>query len=142
MNRRSSWALGVLFTVFTALVATGCAGKAKSEPTIGGNGPAAAAASPVGSWREFWGVPGETDVTYHDEYRVWMEGGEAHAAPMNQEHPDEIQSVRIDGDNLDIVIHTSFDVHYQLRLEPGGAALTGTATTPDKTVPIRWERID
>jgi hypothetical protein len=95
----------------------------------------------VGHWREFWGTPGETDVDYHDEYQVGYDGGRPFVLPVNQEHADDIQSVTIDGDTLDLVIRTAFEVHYQLRLDPGGATMSGHAITPDKTVPIRWERI-
>jgi hypothetical protein len=101
----------------------------------------AAPATVVGSWREFWGTPGETDVTYHDEYKVDYEGGKPFVVPINQDHADKINSVTINGDDLDLVIETAFEVHYQLHLDPGGATMSGTATTPDKTVPIRWERI-
>lgn len=133
MLRRLTLAIALTFAVVAP--ALGCGGK--PAPAA----PSEARPAQLGAWREFWGVEGETDVTYHDEYEVAMSGGQPVVRPRNQEHPDDIRSVRIDGDAFDLVIHTSFDVHYQLRLDPGGDSMSGTATTPDKTVPIRWERI-
>ena len=132
----------ILAVLFLASLGAACAHSSSAPPA--GPGPAPLVAeqqSVVGNWREFWGVEGETDVTYHDEYQVGMNGAQAFVVPMNQEDPDQINTVAIDGDSLDLVIHTSFDVHYLLHLDAGGATMSGTATTPDKTVPIRWERI-
>jgi hypothetical protein len=129
--------------VLLALVAA-CGGSTKtSSPPAAPSNTAAdeAHATVVGSWREFWGTPGETDVTYHDEYKVEYQNGQPVVVPLKEDHPDVINAVTIDGDNLDLRIQTAFEVHYQLHLDPGGATMSGTATTPDKVVPIRWERI-
>jgi hypothetical protein len=143
MSHRARLPLVVLLFTAVALVA-GCPGTPGPQQPISGR-PAdstpAASTSPLGLWREQWGIPGETDVTYHDEYEVGSRDGQLYVLPRNQEEPDEIQSVRIEGDVLDMVIHTSFDIHYVLRMDPGGASMSGTATTPDKVVPIRWDRI-
>ncbi|HVV86214.1 MAG TPA: hypothetical protein VHE35_24330 [Kofleriaceae bacterium] len=129
MTRRAALALlALLFLV----VGTGCSRAHTDAP---------ARKSPLGTWREFWGVPGETDVDYHDEYQVGASGGKVFVVPMGASHSDEVKSVSIDGDDFDLVLHTSFDVHYKLHLDAGGDSMTGTATTPDKTVPIRWERM-
>jgi|JI10StandDraft_1071094.scaffolds.fasta_scaffold24069_2 hypothetical protein len=96
----------------------------------------------AGDWREFWGVPGETDVTYHDEYRVALDGGQAVVTAISEDHADPITAVAVDGNQLDFVTHTSFDIHYHLKLDATGAGMDGTATTPDKVVPIHWERIE
>lgn len=143
-RRRSSSFVAVVVAATLAALASGCPGKPAPQDPISGrpadNTPVVEA-SPLGLWREQWGIPGETDVDYHDEYEVGMDNGRAYVIPRSQEHPDEIQSVRIEGDTLDLVIHTSFDIHYVLRLDPGGASMSGTATTPDKVVPIRWDRV-
>jgi hypothetical protein len=123
------------FAVVSLLALLAACGAATKAP------PPAPPPTVVGSWREFWGIPGETDVEYHDEYKVGYEGDKPFVVPLGQDHPDVINSVTITGDDIDIVIHTSFDVHYKLHLDPGGATMSGTATTPDKTVPIRWERL-
>ncbi len=128
-------------TALLVLALVGLGGGCPSHTAPGPSAPAAVQKSVVGNWREFWGVDGDTDVTYHDEYQVGLNGDHGFVLPMNQEHPDQINTVTIDGDSLDLVIHTSFDVHYQLHLDAGGDSLSGTATTPDKVIPIRWERI-
>ena len=87
-------------------------------------------------------LPGETDVTYHDEYRVTLDGGQAVVTAISEDHADPITAVAVDGDQLDFVTHTSFDIHYHLKLDTTGAGMDGTATTPDKVVPIHWERIE
>jgi hypothetical protein len=132
-----------------ALAAAACGGgsstPAPATPIANTPSPATAtvAARPtvLGKWREYWGTPGETDVTYHDEYEVGDKDGQPYVVPLAQDHPDVINTVTIKGDDLDLVIQTAFEVHYQLHLDAGGATMSGTATTPDKTVPIRWERI-
>jgi hypothetical protein len=102
----------------------------------------AAPATIAGEWKEYWGIEGQTDVDYHDVYRVeladdgsvrvWLVG-----AHKEQEIVDEAY---VDG-TLTFMLTTSFQVHYALRLEPDGDWLTGSATTPKQTVPIRWERL-
>ncbi len=103
--------------------------------------PSPADARMAGLWREFWGIPGETDVTYNDEYLIKLEDRRILVIPQSSDHQDTIVSVSIDGDDLDLVLHTTFHVHYRLRLDPDGRTLRGTAETPSKTFPIRWERI-
>ena len=95
----------------------------------------------AGLWREFWGIPGETDVTYNDEYLIQVDGRRVLVVPQSSDHQDTIVSVSIDGDDLDLVLRTSFEVHYRLRLDPDGNTLRGNAETPSKSFPIRWERI-
>jgi hypothetical protein len=103
--------------------------------------PSPADARMAGLWREFWGIPGETDVTYNDEYLIKLDDQRILVIPQSSDHQDTIISVAIDGDDLDLVLHTTFHVHYRLHLDPDGRTLRGTAETPSKTFPIRWERI-
>jgi hypothetical protein len=136
---------GVVAIVVAVLVLFGaaCAGS-KAGPTVGnqpGQRAAVTAADVVGNWREHWGIPGQTDVTYHDKYRVSLDGGALSVRPSGEGQQESIEAARLDGDTLHVVIRTAFEVRYELRLEPDGNTLLGTATTPDKVVPIRWERI-
>lgn len=121
-------------------LAGACGHPAQSSTLANQTSGPAADARLVGTWRETWGTPGATDVAYHDEYQVLLDHGQATVVPVS-DHSDRIDSVTIHGDDLELVIHTSFDVRYQLHLAADGASMSGTATTPDKTVPIRWERI-
>ncbi len=138
----------ILRSAVVALVGLAAAcGGATPPPVQPSSTPPTTAAVPaqrptvVGKWLEFWGKPGETDVAYHDQYQVGYDGDKPFVRPLDQAHADVINSVTIDGDNVDLIIRTSFEVHYQLHLDPGGDSMTGTATTPDRTLPIRWERI-
>lgn len=137
------------FILASLIALVAACGAGKPQPTAPSNGmrPEVTAPKPsepatvVGRWREFWGVEGQTDVVYHDEYEVGYDGDVPFVLPLNQEHPDKISRVTMNDNALDLVIETAFEVHYQLRLDPGGASMSGTATTPDKQVPIRWQRI-
>src|SRR4051794_38199363 len=83
---------------------TGCASnKPAPAPPPASNvtaPPAASDTGVIGTWREFWGIPGETDVTYHDEYEVGRDGGRPFVRPLAEDASDEIQTVTIDGDSL------------------------------------------
>jgi len=101
-----------------------------------------AASGLAGIWREYWGIEGQTDVTYHDEYRIWFEDGRPHLEPLSQAHPDDILSVDLDGEWLDFRLRTSFEIHYRLQLSSDGQTLTGTAQTPSLRETVRWERVE
>ncbi len=96
----------------------------------------------AGFWRETWGIEGQTDVSYHDEYRIWFEDGEPRLEPLSHQHPDEVTSVVVRGSDVDIDLRTSFAIHYHLTLSADGSVLRGTATTPELTETIRWERLE
>lgn len=135
-------ALAILVSVLV-LAGAACAGS-KAGPGVGnqpGQRAGVTAADVVGNWREHWGIPGQTDVTYHDEYRISSDGGALSVRPSGEGQQENIEAARLERDTLHVVIRTSFEVRYELRLQPDGNTLLGTATTPDKTVPIRWERI-
>lgn len=138
MNLRRP-ALASLVMLALAAGWTGCASTPPPSPPIGSTAPTRP--SVYGTWIELWNYPGESDLDYQDQYKVDLVDGKPTVEPYMQEHPDEIVSVNVQGDNLDLVIHTSFDVHYQLRLDADGASMTGTATTPERVIPIRWNRV-
>jgi hypothetical protein len=104
--------------------------EAESGPTI------------EGDWKEYWGVAGQTDVTYHDEYRVDVDPDGAVSVSLVGAHEEQeiVDEAYVDG-ALTFTLTTSFQVRYRLELEPGGGWLAGSATTPKETVPIRWERL-
>ncbi|MFO0868184.1 MAG: hypothetical protein U0935_04490 [Pirellulales bacterium] len=94
----------------------------------------------VGQWREHWGIPGETDVTYHDQYRVSQdESGAIQVIILDRKQT--IKDVRVDRDTLTFTQHTDrYVVKYSLTIRPDHKWLIGTATTPKKVVPVKWER--
>lgn len=95
----------------------------------------------VGEWKEYWGIPGETDVTYNDQYGiVRTPDGKLKVSILNRNQ--SIWDERMDGGILTFKQRTdAFIVAYELKLQSDGKWLIGTATTPYKTVPIRWERL-
>ena len=90
-----------------------------------------------GRWKEFWAPGQETNVTYHDIYLISTSG--TLSVRLEKEGGDLRDSSFADG-WLSFTQKTSFDVKYRLKLSSDGKTLEGTATTPSKTVPIRWEK--
>lgn len=90
-----------------------------------------------GRWMEFWAPGQETDVTYHDIYLITVSGG------LNvrlEKEEGGLSDIKYENGWLSFTQKTAFDVKYRLKLSADGSKLEGTATTPSKTVPIRWER--
>ena len=94
----------------------------------------------LGEWKEHWGTPGQTDVTYHDRYRVTQtrDGNvKVQILSRNQRIYDE----KLDGTLLTFTQRTdAFVVKYSLTLQQDGSWMVGTATTPQKVVKVKWER--
>lgn len=110
-----------------------------STPTTDEDDAPAPRGSVYGEWVETWGAPGEeTDVTYHDEYRVSNVGGEVQVAIENRDQ--EIEKADVNGNVLTFTQHTSFALHYRLTLQANGNVMKGTVRTPEKTVSITWNR--
>ncbi len=101
---------------------------------------AKAEATAAGEWKEYWGTPGETDVTYHDQYRVTVAAdGGVKVVIINRDQ--KIFEERLTGSLLTFKQRTdAFVVEYSLALNPDGSWLIGTATTPVKTYGVKWER--
>ncbi len=97
------------------------------------------APSVLGEWKEHWGIPGKTDVTYNDEYRVFR-GADGKIVVEGKDGSARITDVHVDGMTLSFTPHTAFAVRYSLTLNPNGQWMSGSATTPAKVVPIIWER--
>ncbi len=112
----------------------------------------------VGEWKEYWGNP---DISYHDRYRITLTADGVDVTTRNDpdiEAPSgdlagldvasayssaNIRDARFDGRRLTLIQRTSFDVHYDLVLQPDGQELVGSVTTPDETVPnTRWVKIN
>ena len=101
----------------------------------------ASAASIFGEWKEYWGIPGQTDVTYHDEYRI-SRGVDGKVKIQILSRNQAVENERLEQNQLTFVHHTdSYAVKYALTLQPDGQWLVGTATTPVKSYPIKWEKI-
>jgi len=102
---------------------------------------ASATASAVGEWKEHWGTPGQTDVTYHDRYKVTRTTGSKLKVAIVSRKQRIWEERFVDG-LLTFTQHTdTYVVKYSLKLRPDGKWLVGTATTPKKVVPVKWERL-
>ena len=115
--------------------------KIAEEPAVKNTGvPKQASLSGVTEWKEHWGAPGKTDVTYHDAYRVTQTGEgkvKVEILNRNQRTFDE----RLEGRSLTFTQHTdTFVVKYSLALESDGQWLVGTARTPNEVVEVKWEK--
>jgi hypothetical protein len=95
----------------------------------------ARAAALAGTWKEHWG---DGALGYNDTYRVRVSGDTVTVEPIGASY--EIREVRAGAGTLSFVQQTAFEVRYELRLDARGE-LVGTATTPEGTYPIRWERL-
>lgn len=102
--------------------------------------PAVVRTSVAGMWKEFWAPGQQTDVTYHDEYEVSVSESGSVSVKLKNTDGANISGAEFSAGVLTFTQKTSFEVRYQLRLSSDGSVLEGTATTPAKTVPIRWER--
>lgn len=92
----------------------------------------------TGKWQEYWGVPGKSDVNYHDIYDVTLDGDDVEVKAEDHKYP--ISKVSLADGVLRFSLTTSFRVDYALRLSPGGKFMVGIATTPEDEYPIIWER--
>ncbi len=94
----------------------------------------------LGEWREHWGTPGQTTVTYHDLYRVYQASdGSIKVQIINRNQ--KISSENLNGSLLAFTQQTdAYTVRYLLNLQQDGKWLAGTATTPNGTYNVKWER--
>jgi hypothetical protein len=98
-----------------------------------------------GGWQETWGVNEVTDVTYHDIYLVDLRGSALTFAAPGQPHYD-FRRVELLADHLEVeLVNRSsgldFVIVYDMVMDRDGQAMQGVATTPEKRVTIRWDRI-
>ena len=94
----------------------------------------------LGEWKEYWGTPGETDVTYHDQYRVTQaSNGDVKVEILNRDQ--KIYDEELNGKLLTFTQRTdAYIVKYSLTLQKDGGWMIGTATTPQKSFDVKWER--
>jgi len=97
-------------------------------------------ASVCGEWKEHWGTPGQTDVTYNDGYRI-TRTTDGKVKVVITTRNQAIWDERLDQDLLTFTQRTdAYVVKYSLRLQSDGEWMLGTATTPYKVVSVKWER--
>lgn len=94
----------------------------------------------TGVWKEYWGTPGKTDVTYNDRYRITKTGSGAYEVSI-MNRTQRIYGESYNNGVLNFSQQTSFTVKYALVLDSTGQWLVGTATTPKKSYNIRWQRV-
>ena len=115
-------------------------GRAASSPDK--NRPAEMATNTIfGEWQETWDPGQPTDVTIHDQYRIraGIEPGSVEVVIQNRNQL--IEQVRLTDGELTFSQHTdNFVVRYALRLGDNENVLNGTATTPARAYPVRWDR--
>lgn len=94
----------------------------------------------ITEWKEYWGTPGETNVTYHDQYRITQtSGGTVKVEILNRNQ--KTSNERLEGNVFTFTQHTdAYVVQYSLTLQQDGKWMVGTATTPKKVVNVKWER--
>ncbi|HOU90119.1 MAG TPA: hypothetical protein PLU22_03690 [Polyangiaceae bacterium] len=115
------------------------------EPTPERAASAPALAAYCGGWQETWGVNEVTDVTYHDIYLVDLRGSALTFTAPGQPHY-EFRRVELLADHLEVeLVNPSsgmdFVIVYEMVMDPDGEAMQGVATTPERRVSIRWDRI-
>lgn len=95
----------------------------------------------LGDWREHWGTPGKTDVTYHDQYRISrVDSGTVKVTILNRDQV--IRDERIENNTLKFTQRTDvYTIRYSLKRQPDGKWLVGTVTTPKKVVKVKWKRV-
>jgi len=104
------------------------------------NGRGAATVSVVGEWKEYWGTPGQTDVTYHDQYRV-SQADDTTIKVTILNRNQLITEERLEKNTLTFTQRTdAYIVRYSLTLQPDNKWMVGTATTPKQVVDVKWER--
>ena len=134
--RRSlhQWFLGAL------LVCNTCSPCFGADDAGGGAGSVNSALF-VGEWSEHWNPSGQTDVTYHDQYMVSREdNGAIKVKILNRKQL--IEDEHIEKNTLTFTQHTDrYVVKYSLTIQPSNKWMVGTAITPKKVVPVKWERI-
>lgn len=111
-----------------------------SAEEISKDGQGAATVSLLGEWREHWGTPGPTDVTYYDQYTVSRADDKTiKVTILNRKQL--ITNERFEKNILTFTQYTdAYVVKYSLTLQPDNKWMIGTATTPKKVVDVKWER--
>jgi len=95
-----------------------------------------------GNWREHWGIPGHTDVTYNDRYRVSRgSGGQVQVEITSRDQ--RIWDIEVRDGILSFKQRTdTLTVQYRLHLPGKERWMIGSATTPRGSYPIIWAKTD
>lgn len=95
----------------------------------------------LGEWREHWGIPGDTDVTYNDRYRISRANGEQLSVAIISRQ-QRIFDVSVQNGVLHFTQRTdTFEVRYRLILPGQERWMIGSATTPKGSYPIIWAKV-
>lgn len=129
----------LLFLLLFPVLLPGCAGTA--GPSLITDTASTDETMLLGEWREHWGIPGDTDVTYNDRYRVSRgENSRLVVAIVNREQ--RIFDVGVRNGVLHFTQRTdAFEVRYRLILPGKEKWMIGSATTPKGSYPIIWARV-
>lgn len=86
------------------------------------------------------GTPGQTDVTYHDQYKISQDGnGTIKVTILNRDQL--IKDERVEKGTLTFTQRTdAYVVKYALTIQPDNTWLIGKAATPKEVFPVKWER--
>ncbi len=94
----------------------------------------------LGEWKEHWGIPGDTDVTYNDRYRI-SRGENNRIVVAITTREQRIFDVSVRHGVLHFTQRTdAFEVRYRLILPGKERWMIGSATTPKGSYPIIWSR--
>ncbi len=134
-------ALALLVAAGLAVNTDALAQEGTKNPSLNQEAKASSATTLVGEWREFWNPGKQTDVTYHDRYKITTASSGAVEVRIIS-RSQRISSERVEGATLSFTQQTdTLTVEYSLTLQPDGNWLVGTAKTPKELVPVKWERV-
>lgn len=130
-------------TIFSLLLfsawLSGCAGT--TAPTLIHDPEPVTEEQLLGEWREHWGIPGDTDVTYNDRYRI-SRGENNRVVVAITSREQRIFDVSVRNGVLHFTQRTdAFEVRYRLILPGKEGWMIGSATTPKGSYPIIWSRV-
>jgi hypothetical protein len=98
-------------------------------------------ASIMGSWSEQWGIAGESDVEYHDEFVLERRNGHAEVRILSRDQA--IEQVSLRDLHLSFVLHTdTLVVRYELDFQRKRDAWVGKASNDNGTFAITWSRLE
>ncbi len=131
-------ALLVFLLLFPVLL-PGCAGTA--GPSLISDSASTDEAALLGEWKEHWGIPGDTDVSYNDRYRI-SRGQDNRIVVAITSREQRIFDVSVRNGVLHFTQRTdAFEVRYRLILPGKERWMIGSATTPKGSYPIIWSRV-
>ncbi len=130
-------ALLVFLLLFPVLL-PGCAGMA--GPSLISDSASTDETTLLGEWKEHWGIPGDTDVSYNDRYRI-SRGQDNRIGVAITSREQRIFDVSVRNGVLHFTQRTdAFEVRYRLILPGKERWMIGSATTPKGSYPIIWSR--